>query len=260
MAHHRRGQAVPPRSGLNALRVVESVYDLVPALDDHPLRQRKSFPELDDDVFWSEYELAKPYSMLHVTGFWNLHQAVLTIVANQIPGDVVECGCLFGGCSIFVRRMLDRLGATDRTLHVFDTFSGFPDGSFDSKSGVIGIGPRFEDFFSVVETTVAAHARLEGVTFHRGMVEDTLPPFEVPELALIRLDTDFYDSTKVELEALYPSLTAGGVLILDDYGIYDGARRATDEYFEGNGPRPFFVRVDKGVVAGSRPAVPTQRH
>jgi O-methyltransferase len=236
------------------VRAIESVYDLVPAIDDHPLRRRSSFPELTDEVFWDEYERAKPFSMLHVTGFWNLFEAVRTVVENRVPGDVVECGCLFGGCSIFVRRRLDQLGARDRMLHVFDTFEGFPDGSFDSKGGVIGIGPRYQDFSDIVAANLASQARSDGVTLHQGMVEDTLVDFAVGPLALVRLDTDFYDSTRVELEVLYPALSPGGALIIDDYGIYDGARRATDEYFAAHGPRPLLVRVDKGVVAGSKPA------
>ena len=136
---------------------------------------------------------------------------------------------------------------------MFDTFEGFPDGSFDSKGGVIGIGPRFEDFSASVRANLASHARLDGVELHQGMVEDTLVGFSPGPLALIRLDTDFYDSTKIELEVLYPILEPGGVLIIDDYGIYDGARRATDEYFDTHPPRPFLVRVDKGVVAGTKP-------
>ena len=230
------------------------MYDLVPKIDDHPLRQRLSFSELDDELFWAEYERAKPFSMLHVTGFWNLYQSIRHVATNAVAGDVVECGCLFGGCSIFTRRLLDGLGEPHRTLHVFDTFEGFPEGSFDSKGGVIGIGPRFEDFSDTVRHNLATHARLEGVVLHQGMVEDTLVDFAPGALALIRLDTDFYDSTRVELDVLYPCLEPGGVLIIDDYGIYDGARRATDEYFTTHPPAPLLVRVDKGVVAGAKPA------
>ncbi len=234
--------------------MIESVYDLIPGIDDHPLRRRTSFPELDDEGFWAEYERAKPFSMLHVTGFWNLHQAVHHIARSGLAGDVVECGCLFGGCTIFMRRLLDRCGMANRHLHVFDTFAGFPDGSFDSRGGVINIGPRFEDFLSLVEENVTTNARRDGVTFHRGMVEDTLPAATLGALALIRLDTDFYDSTRVELEVLYPALEPHGVLIIDDYGIYDGARRATDDYLAALASPPFLVRVDKGIVAGTKPA------
>ena len=235
------------------MRVIESVYDIVPAIEDHPLRQRRSFPELTNELFWEEYERARPFSMLHVTGFWNLFEGLRHVVQAEVAGDVVECGCLFGGCSIFIRRILDDFGERDRELHVFDTFSGFPDGSYDSKGGVIGIPAQYEDFFATVETNVATHARLDDVTFHQGMVEHTLVDFDVPALALARLDTDYYDSTRVELEVLYPALQPGGVVIVDDYGIYDGARRATDEYFADGSSRPFFVRVDRGAVAGTKP-------
>jgi O-methyltransferase len=249
----RLAVAIPCASYTAPVRAIESVYDLVPDIDDNPLRGRSRFPELTDETFWTEYERAKPFSMLHVTGFWNLYQAVHHVARSGVAGDVVECGCLFGGCSIFLRRLLDQCGLIDRHLHVFDTFDGFPEGSFDSKGGEIGIGPRFEDFRSVVEENVAANSRADGVTFHQGMVENTLPTAELGRLSLVRLDTDFYASTRVELTVLYPRLSPGGVLIIDDYGVYDGARGATDQYLATLASPPFLVRVDKGIVAGTKP-------
>jgi O-methyltransferase len=84
----------------------------------------------------------------------------------------------------------------------------------------------------------------ERVHLVEGRVEDTLPAAAPEEIALLRLDTDWYESTKHELVHLYPRLSPGGVLILDDYGHYEGARRAVDEYFESAGGRPLLTRVD----------------
>jgi hypothetical protein len=76
------------------------------------------------------------------------------------------------------------------------------------------------------------------------MVEDTLPAEAPEKLAILRLDTDWYSSTKHELETLYPRLAEGGVLIVDDYGHYEGARRAVDEYFAETGQRVLLSRID----------------
>jgi hypothetical protein len=94
---------------------------------------------------------------------------------------------------------------------------------------------------------------LDGFQIVEGFVEETLPNIVFSDLALIRLDTDFYESTKVELEILYPKLVEGGALIIDDYGYFHGSRRATDEYFASLDPRPLLNRIDQGVWAGVKP-------
>jgi O-methyltransferase len=95
----------------------------------------------------------------------------------------------------------------------------------------------------------------ERVHLVEGRVEETLPGGAPAEIALLRLDTDWYESTKHELEHLYPRLSPGGVLILDDYGHYEGARRAVDEYFEAEGGRPLLSRIDyTGRIGVKRPA------
>jgi len=80
--------------------------------------------------------------------------------------------------------------------------------------------------------------------FVRGPVETTLPEHAPERLALLRLDTDWYESTRHELQHLYPRLSEGGVLIVDDYGHWEGARRAVDEYFERHPPAPLLNRID----------------
>ena len=81
--------------------------------------------------------------MLQVTGFYDLYQSRRYIMQNDIPGDIVECGCFLGGSSIFIRMMRTPWGLEDRTLHVFDTFAGFPPGSEDVRKGVPTKGPRY---------------------------------------------------------------------------------------------------------------------
>jgi predicted O-methyltransferase YrrM len=93
-------------------------------------------------------------------------------------------------------------------------------------------------------TLLSTRYPAERVHLVEGKVEDTLPAAAPEQIAVLRLDTDWYESTKHELEQLYPRLSPGGVLILDDYGHYEGARRAVEEYFAEHGGRPLLTRVD----------------
>lgn len=85
---------------------------------------------------------------------------------------------------------------------------------------------------------------MENVHLVKGKVEDTIPKILPSQIALLRLDTDWYESTRHELIHLYPNLVKNGVLIIDDYGHWRGSKQATDEYFDGFAPKPFLQRVD----------------
>jgi O-methyltransferase len=85
------------------------------------------------------------------------------------------------------------------------------------------------------------------VRYIEGKVEDTVPESSPEQIALLRLDTDWYESTRHELEHLYPLLEVGGVLVIDDYGHWEGCRRAVDEYFENNNVSPFLSRVSPSI-------------
>jgi hypothetical protein len=97
---------------------------------------------------------------------------------------------------------------------------------------------------AVRRTVLGSGYPAERVHFVEGRVEDTLPAHAPEQLALLRLDTDWYESTRAEMEHLYPRLVPGGVLIIDDYGHWEGARRAVDEHFAAHGPAPLLHRID----------------
>lgn len=231
-----------------------TIYDVVPNLDERPARQKRSFPDIRDPLFWELYERTKRYSMLQVTGLHNLYQSIRYITANQIPGNLIECGVFPGGTSIFAALCMRHMGLASRKLFLSDTFEGFPSGSSDIKKGQVIAGRRFDNFADLVRSNIESELgeALE-IELVQGDVAETLPKLDTGPLSLVRLDTDFYESTRAELTELYPKLVPGGVLIVDDYGIYEGSRRATDEYFGGLSSPPLFSRVDNGVWFGIKP-------
>lgn len=173
-------------------------------------------------------------------------------VQAGIDGDFVECGVWRGGNSIAAKLTFENYGS-DKKVWLFDTFAGMTQPSdldtsrFVKKSAL----ERFREtqkeehnewcFASVQDVKAnfeAAGADVAGVKFVEGDVIETLAGPNVPEqLCVLRLDTDWYDSTKAELNVLYPRLSVGGSLLIDDFGHWDGARRAVEEYLAALPPR-----------------------
>ena len=181
------------------------------------------------------------------------------LVRSGREGAFVECGVWRGGSMMAVALSLLRMGVADRDLYLFDTFSGMPEpGAEDVPSPYDGYSPRRRwrrqarlgrPWAGAPADQVRARLNSTGYPPERvhlveGMVEDTLPDRAPERIALLRLDTDWYASTKHELEQLYPRLVEGGVLIVDDYGHYEGARRAVDEYFAAHEVPLLLNRID----------------
>jgi hypothetical protein len=184
-----------------------------------------------------------PYSMTNPIRMWALLTAIKHVEKNQIAGDFVECGVWKGGCLALM--MKAQAGPSTRTVFGFDTFSGMTDPGIhdvDIFSGQVSLEDieKYENKYSypgklVVEKNLADLDCNTDVRLIEGDVALTLKNTKnLPsKISILRLDTDFYESTKVELEVLFPLLSDGGILIIDDYGHYEGARRAVDEYFRG---------------------------
>jgi len=152
-----------------------------------------------------------------------------SIVADGVPGDVVEAGCWRGGASMLLRATLDVLG-DERSVWVADSFAGFR--PTDEPSADADLSPFA--FLAVSEREVrenfARLGRAAGGAFVPGYFEDTLPALAGREWAIVRLDGDTYEATRHGLRCLYPGLSVGGYLILDDYGSFEGCRRAVEEF------------------------------
>ena len=189
-----------------------------------------------------------------------LMDAVKYVVANGIEGAFIECGVWRGGSSMVAAYTLLELGDTSRDLFLFDTFEGM---SPPTAKDVMFDGTKAEDLLKVSErredldnywcigslenvrrnmlSTGYPEAKIHLI---KGKVEDTVPQHAPNKIALLRLDTDWYESTKHEMEHLYPRLAPHGVLIIDDYGHWVGAKQAVDEYFGKLKLKPFLSRLD----------------
>lgn len=201
-----------------------------------------------EPAFLPIFEQCRRFTMTSCERMYALYKATEYIEKAGIPGAVVECGVWLGGSMMVAALTLKQIGSFDRDLYLFDTFEGLP--RPDEAVDIDVWGNRAVDWWLPTstgnESSHAAEAALDEVRvnllstgypaerlhFVKGMVERTLPEAAPPELALLRLDTDWYASTKHELEHLFPRIARNGILIVDDYGHYRGARRAVDEYIE----------------------------
>ena len=209
-------------------------------------------------------ERAMPYSMIGEARLLSVVDAVRYLERRRVPGAFAECGVWRGGSVLAMILTLDELGVHDRDLYLFDTFSGMTEpGPHDTSEheppatetwrGADEQGRRAwpEVFGADVYDEESVRGVLldtgyppERIHIVKGPVERTLPGAAPTDLALLRLDTDWYESTWHELDQLYPRLGDGGVLVIDDYGHWEGARRAVDEYFATRAEPLLLSRID----------------
>jgi hypothetical protein len=178
------------------------------------------------------------FTLLESSGLDNVEFCVRSVLERNIPGDLIECGVWRGGTCIYMRGLLKALGESKRTVWVADSFQGLPepDGDISPLDAVSHEFLKLVGGFSVsleaVQNNFAAFDLLDSqVRFLPGWFSDTLQQAPIERLALMRLDADYYESTQQALDALYPKLSPGGFVIIDDYGIMPlGARRAVEEF------------------------------
>jgi O-methyltransferase len=197
----------------------------------------------------------RPWTMTSAERIYTLIQAVRYISANAIAGAIVECGVWKGGSMAAIAKALLQLKDVTRDLYLFDTFKGMTEPSardidYSGKraSTVLSedIGMRCADapLELVKEVVYGTGYPRERSHFVRGSVEETIPASAPDAISLLRLDTDWYASTKHELIHLFPRLSKAGVIIIDDYGHWRGSRQACDEYFAENHIPILLNRID----------------
>jgi O-methyltransferase len=175
----------------------------------------------------------------------DLQSCVESVVSDGVEGDLIEAGAWRGGASILMRATLDSLG-DGRTVCVADSFQGFPDtedlGAFDFLAAPL----------EEVRESFARFGCDRGVEFVAGFFEQTLRRLTDRRWALIRLDADTYEPTREALRCLYPNLAVGGFLIADDYGSFEGCRRAVDEFRREHGLDEPLERIDSTCIRWRR--------
>jgi O-methyltransferase len=195
---------------------------------------------------------------------WTSYERLAALVSsvrfhsrNDLKGAIAECGVWKGGSMMAVALTLIDEGDTGRDLYLYDTYEGMSeptaeDVSFDGElaAKILDKTPKGQGFWcyssleEVAENIRSTGYPMDRVHFIKGMVEETIPHQNPPALALLRLDTDWYESTKHELKHLFPLLAEGGTLIIDDYGHWQGARKAVDEFLEALPEKYFLHRID----------------
>jgi O-methyltransferase len=230
------------------------------------LNKSKAKPEVVEKIYppdfspedISEIEAAAPYTMTSPERIFSLRRSIEYITKHNVPGEIVECGVWKGGSMMIAARALKKLSSTQRTLYLFDTYEGMTapqdvDRSIKGQaasellktqpkdgSWIWAVGP-LEGVTQVMQDTQYPS---EKIVYVKGPVEETIPAQAPAQIALLRLDTDWYQSTYHELTHLYPRLVPGGVLIIDDYGHWEGARRAVDQYFAEKNLPVLLNRID----------------
>lgn len=246
-------------SAKDEIRRLQARVEGMPKIDyqvwmDH---QAKSVTFKDSDpAFYALYERVKPYSMTSIERLYALHKATQYLIKSSIPGDIIECGVWRGGSMMMAALSALALGDSSRRLILFDTYEGLPKPNPDRDGR--GIYDEWLRRSRTERSSDWAYASLEEVRQNieatgypmsrialvKGLVQETIPNNIPDSIALLRLDTDWYESTAFELNQLYPRISDFGVLIIDDYGSLVGARKAVDEYFLDKGAGLLFNRID----------------
>lgn len=211
----------------------------------------------------------RPYTMISQERLLTLFEQVNFCEKAGIPGCYVECGVWKGGSVGLMALANMKYGTEPRHIHLFDSFEEIcePDASVDGARAVNEVKARstggvsgklqpltgIYDCFGGPGTLEGNRALLEGVIgydpmhlhYHKGWFQDTLPQVtNIGEIAILRLDGDWYASTKVCLEYLYNKVVPGGFIIIDDYGAYEGCKKAVDEYIHDNNIKAYLSFVD----------------
>ncbi|MEU8886955.1 TylF/MycF/NovP-related O-methyltransferase [Streptomyces sp. NPDC048442] len=221
-----------------------------------------NFPADYDDGAKDIIRAVKPYSMTSPERLNAFILATRHIVKHNIPGAVVECGVWRGGSMQACAKTLLAEGVKDRDLYLFDTFEGMTpptdeDKRLDGKSAqeLLDIQGKDRPIWAVatLDDVKSGFEKVpypeERIHYVQGKVEDTVPGEAPEQISILRLDTDWYASTKHELEHLYSRLVSGGVLLIDDYGYWQGSRQAVDEFLEETGEQLLLLRMDEGRIA-----------
>lgn len=221
--------------------------------DNNAQSRRPEFPIDYEEAYIEIIKKTRGYTLTSHEKLYQLIGIVKYLIDNKISGDFVECGVWRGGSILAMIETLKLLKVDHIKIHLFDTFSVNDmlettaaieeDKPFES-SGPVSLEQLSVDLESVKKLMRSTGYPQENIIFHVGRVEDTIPKSSIDSIALLRLDTDWYDSTRLQLESFYHKVENNGVVISDDYGYWEGHKKAVDEFLANNKLKPLLVRND----------------
>ncbi len=228
-----------------------------------------SRPPLDMDKGFEEIcSISKRYTLTSVERMYTLYKAIEYVVNAGIQGDIVETGVWKGGSMMLAALTLQKFDDVRRKIYLYDTYGGMTKPgekdimfanhySAKEKWDDIQKNKAYQDIWFCYASLEEVRNNLkitnypeDKLIFVEGDVEETIPGKMPEQIAILRLDTDWYASTKHVLKHLFPIIVSGGVLIIDDYGHWQGAKEAVEEYFKEQNKKIFLIRVDKTGRAG----------
>ncbi|MCI0391356.1 MAG: TylF/MycF family methyltransferase [Acidobacteria bacterium] len=197
------------------------------------------------------------HTMIGLKRLDNLQACVEDALANNVPGDLIETGVWRGGATIFMRAILKAYGVTDRVVWVADSFEGLPAPNHkeypDDFGSLYHFLPELSVSLEQVQDNFERYGLLDDqARFLKGWFKDTLPTAPIERLAVVRMDGDMYQSTMEALVNLYPKLSIGGYLIVDDYGLLPPCRRAVEDYRRTHGITEEIIPIDSTGVYWQR--------
>ena len=225
------------------------------------LRSEKNIPSFVGNDFLEIYSRNREATMVNWDALYTNFCPARYVVESGIEGDVVECGVLEGGSIILLAESLKLFGDVSRKVFLYDTFEGMSDPTdLDIMLSDPNTSAKNMHFKGMGKANISRlNKNLDtmdyaksNVVIVKGKVEDTIPGIMPEKISILRLDTDWYESTLHELEHLYPRLSVGGILIIDDYSCWAGSRVALEEYIKKHGLKLFF-KTD--IIQGSVTAV-----
>jgi len=216
--------------------------------------------ELDvEEEFKDIFFKTKPYTMTSLSRLYSFYKATQYVIDNNIPGDIVECGVWKGGSMMASALTLMNKNNAQKQLYLYDTYEGMSaptekDKPLISKRDTLDKWKEMQSegfnewcyspLEEVQKNLYSTNYPKEKITFIKGKVEETIPNIIPEKISILRLDTDWYESTYHELMHLFPRLSKGGVLIIDDYGHWKGSREAVDKYLKENEISMLLNRID----------------
>ena len=200
--------------------------------------------------FINNYNRSKNLSSFNIEFFIFLEEALkyITNENNPIKGDIVECGVFKGANCRFICEYLKLINKEDKEIYLYDTFQGMPEANDidtntyskknyntylkkTTKDNKLDNFYKYEKLDTVKNTLFSTNYNKKKINFIEGLVQNTIPKIVPNKICLLILDTDYYESTKYELKHLYPLVEKGGIIVIDDYGTWNGVKKAVDEYF-----------------------------